>query len=59
MLHMLFIFAMLHLLFKHAVDHFLASSKGLSRGLPYLCVGLEFLLCVGFAKKSEEARFGL
>ena len=44
MLHMLFIFAMLHLLFKPAVDHFVAFSVVLSSGLPYLCVGMEFLL---------------
>jgi hypothetical protein len=59
MLHMLFIFAVLHLLFKHA-DHFLASSMGLSNGWPYLCVGVEFLLLsVECAQKSEEARSGL
>jgi len=60
MRHMLFIFAVLHLLFKQAVDHFPASSMGLSSGWPYLCVGVEFLLLsVRCAQKSEEARSGL
>ena len=46
---------MLHLLFIYAVDHFLTSSMGLSIGLPYLCVGLNFCsLRIGCAQKSEE-----
>jgi hypothetical protein len=37
MLHRLYIFAVLHLLVKCAVDYFVASCIGLSSGLLYLC----------------------